>query len=348
MPSTVTSVGAPVTATQCSRPAVTARPPSRHSTPTASSGLPTRRLASRRAARSAAPEPETPRWARPGRPRSCSSACGPVRSTISTTQPTRTNRTLVPGLSRAGGCRSRSHRRLLVLPDQLPAAGSSARVDPRPDVGQPDRPGRHGGPRAGPGGAPAGRRPRPAGSRSRGRSRRSRPSSAARCGPRSPGRRSGRPARPPRPGPRRRSGPRSPPVGRVSAVRRHRRERPAARAVAVADSAASRSQEDRPRPGHQLGHLGQVEDVQGSQHPGGLGQVGALQQQPALPVRQQSPSSSAARRRTAPATIPASSSAARTVVTHRDGVGRVAVQAQRVGDSARAAPQPARRPGRHR
>ena len=68
---------APVTANQVPGGSASRSPPSRHSTAAASSRLPTRRLAKRWAARSKAPEALTPSAARPGRPRSCTSARGP-------------------------------------------------------------------------------------------------------------------------------------------------------------------------------------------------------------------------------------------------------------------------------
>ena len=65
---TTSWVGAPVTATQVSRLTETTRPPMVVSMAAALSWLPTIRLASRYAVRSAAPDGETPRCARPARP----------------------------------------------------------------------------------------------------------------------------------------------------------------------------------------------------------------------------------------------------------------------------------------
>ena len=82
LPPTSSWVGAPVTAIQASRSTMITKPPIVISITAAPSGLPTRRLASAQAVRSAAPEGDTPRWARPGRPRSSISASGPVSETM--------------------------------------------------------------------------------------------------------------------------------------------------------------------------------------------------------------------------------------------------------------------------
>ena len=99
------------------RRAVTTRPPSRHSMAAASSGLPTSRLASRSAARSAAPDGETPRCAWPSAAQVLQqrlrvrSGRRPARQ-----PPSATKRTTVPGCSSAGGVRSRSHSDRVVCP----------------------------------------------------------------------------------------------------------------------------------------------------------------------------------------------------------------------------------------
>ena len=153
-----------------------------HSTAAAPSGLPTRRLASRSAVRSAAPEGETPRWACPRPAQILEQRQRAGRGRRRARQPlSSTNRTGAPGCSSAGGVRSRSHSGRSVRPISCQPPGPSPRVDARPLVGQPDRPGRHRGPRW----AAAGH-PQPVVlavqvAEARARSRRTRPSRPARC-----------------------------------------------------------------------------------------------------------------------------------------------------------------------
>ena len=233
----------------------------------APSGLPTSRLASRSAARSAAPDGETPRCAWPARPRSCTSACAPVRSTTSTSAPVgdeaddgaglqQGRRGRGPGPTATGWC-ARS------------AASRRARGGGRcPTTRRPARP-----PRPGPrsaavlGGAPAGGRSRRAGSRSRARSRRSRPSTPGRCAPRSP--RRGQPDQLGHLGQVRAVvvGHRSPP--RV-ALRRGligAGSSSSPRVAAAGSAAPAAEQEDRPRSGHHLGDLVEIEPLQGRSTP---------------------------------------------------------------------------------
>ena len=81
--STCSGAGAPVTQTRTVPSARTARPPRSTSSAGAPSALPSSRLASRSARRSAAPLPVTPMDACPGRPRSSTRVSGPTASTTS-------------------------------------------------------------------------------------------------------------------------------------------------------------------------------------------------------------------------------------------------------------------------
>ena len=144
IPPTAGSVSAPVTAMSTSPPRTrAANPPRVISTVARSSGLATRRLASRCERRSAAPERVTPTWARPGRPRSSSSASGPVRRHFQCDH--RRAPSDGPELHPHAGHQQRGPRSVDIpqhrigAPDQLPAARRLARIDAAELPGQPDR-----------------------------------------------------------------------------------------------------------------------------------------------------------------------------------------------------------------
>lgn len=83
LPSTVTAQGAPPTTAATSRSGRRAQPVRVVSRTAVSGSLPRRRLASRIAGASSAPERGTPRWAWPGRPASCTVVSAPARTVVS-------------------------------------------------------------------------------------------------------------------------------------------------------------------------------------------------------------------------------------------------------------------------
>ena len=165
-----------------------------------------------------------------------------------------TNRTRVPGVSRAGGSAVDVEQVSVGAADEPPAAGRRGRVDAGVRAGQRDRAGRHPGPRAWPAGARPARRAARSGRRSRARSRRTRPGTrcrSSRSHHRRHGRRPSARATPAGPARRRRPGP-STVVG--SARRRRRGGGGPARATASAAAAGSGSavEQHGPGAGHDL------------------------------------------------------------------------------------------------
>src|ERR1700754_2479688 len=138
IPLTDGSVSAPVTAMSTSPPCTrAAKPPKVTSTVARSSGLATRRLASLCERRSAAPDRPTPRWACPTRPRSWTTASGPVRriSRLITGFVTACSLSRGPELN-PHALRQQRRIRSHQIPqdgigatDELPAAGGFARID---------------------------------------------------------------------------------------------------------------------------------------------------------------------------------------------------------------------------
>src|SRR5574337_603955 len=129
-PLTAGSVSAPVTAMSTSPPCSRAEnPPNATSMVARSSGFASSRLANRCERRSAAPDRVTPTWASPARPKSSTTASGPVRST---------SRVVIAVLLRSSCC-----------PELYPAARPLAWVDTAELAGQRDRTGRDRGPRFG-------------------------------------------------------------------------------------------------------------------------------------------------------------------------------------------------------
>src|SRR5690242_10435733 len=138
--STNTGAGAPVTATVTAPSASSRRPPRTHSIAAADSALPTSRLASRYEPTSAAPATPTPAENHPGRPRSCTVAYGPGRTTrraVTSARPDEPDQG-AGGEQRGPVSVEIPHRRVSG-PDELPAAGGAARVDGAVAVGQSDR-----------------------------------------------------------------------------------------------------------------------------------------------------------------------------------------------------------------
>ena len=107
----------------------TTSPPAVSST-AAPSSLPTRRLTRAASGGSTAPAVGTPRWAKPGRPRSWIVVDQPGSTISSATlavpagriRHVATNLTVVPGSSSAGGSRSTSHTRVDVRAEEVPPA----------------------------------------------------------------------------------------------------------------------------------------------------------------------------------------------------------------------------------
>src|SRR6185312_13600579 len=157
MPSTVGSVSAPVTAMATSPPWTLAQnPPTVTSTVARSSGLATRRLASVCDRRSAAPDRPTPMWARPVRPRSWTTASGPVRriSRVATVPPSELSG--CPELDPHARCQQRRvgpvqiPQHGLGVTDELPPTGRLPGVYRAELFGQGDGAGRHRSSRLGP------------------------------------------------------------------------------------------------------------------------------------------------------------------------------------------------------
>src|SRR5689334_10398150 len=156
IPLTAGSVSAPVTAMSTSPPrTLAAKPPKVTSTVARSSGLTTSRLASLCARRSAAPDRLTPRWASPGRPRSWTTANGPVRriSRIGTAISSTRHWSDGPELN-PHALRQQRRVRPLQIPqhgigatDELPTAGGLTRIDRAELTGETDGAGGHRGPR---------------------------------------------------------------------------------------------------------------------------------------------------------------------------------------------------------